>query len=147
MRTILLTLVLGVTATASGPYGSWKMDAGRSAFPSEIPPTSLTLRIEPHAKGEVFTLDRIERDGRATSDSTLLYLDGVPRDFDSGGCSGTEASRQIDSRAVEILRKCRTGMWTRFVWQATEGGALLLEITERQRDGRQAQRRIVLEKH
>ena len=146
MRTILLTLLPGVTLMAGGPYGSWKMDASHSTFPAEIPPKSLAVRIESHAKGDVFTLDRIERDGRATSDSTLLYLDGRERDFDDGGCSGSQTSRQIDSRTVEILRKCAAGTWTRFVWRVSDGSALVLEITERHRDGRQAVRRVVLEK-
>ena len=146
MRTILLTLLLGVTGLAGGPYGSWKMNAGRSDFPAELRPKSLTVRIEPHAKGEVFTLERIERDGRATSDSTLLYLDGKPRDFDNDGCSGTEASRQIDNHTAEILRKCATGTWMRFLWRVTDGSRLVLEITEWQGDSRRAVRRIVLEK-
>src|SRR3974377_1900483 len=49
--------------------------------PSHPPPKKRTSRIESHAKGEVFTLDRIEADGRATTSSTLLYLDGKLRDF------------------------------------------------------------------
>ena len=146
VRTILLTLLPAVTLMAGGPYGSWKMDTSRSTFSAEIPPKSLTVRIESHAKGQVFTLDRIEHDGRATSDSALLYLDGKERDFGDGGCSGSQASRQIDSRTVEIVRKCAAGTWTRFVWRVTDGSTRVLEITERQRDGRQAVRRVVLEK-
>jgi hypothetical protein len=38
-------------------------------------PKSITIRIEPHAKREVFTLDRIDADGRATTSSTILYFD------------------------------------------------------------------------
>jgi len=51
------------------------MNAARSTLAGDIRPKSLTVRIEPHAKGEVFTLDRIEADGRSTSSSTILYLE------------------------------------------------------------------------
>ena len=70
-------------------------------------PKSLTLRIEPHAKGEVFTLDRTEANGRTTSSSILLYFDGTARAFQDAGCSGTQSSRRLDSRTVEILRDLR----------------------------------------
>jgi hypothetical protein len=69
----------------------------------------LTIRIEPHTRGEVCTLDRIEADGRAISSSTILYLDGREREFRDGECSGTQSSRRIDSRTIEILRKCGAG--------------------------------------
>jgi hypothetical protein len=53
----------------------WKMNAARSTFTGGPQPKSLAIRIEPHQKGELFTVDRIETDGRATSSSTILYLD------------------------------------------------------------------------
>lgn len=52
------------------------MNAARSTFAGGSPFRSLTVRIERHPKGEVFTLYRIETDGRTTSSSTILYLDG-----------------------------------------------------------------------
>jgi hypothetical protein len=110
-------------------------------------PKSLTVRFEPHAKGEVFTLDRIGGDGRATTSSTILYLDGKPRDFQDVGCSGTESSRRVDSQTVEILRNGNTGEWIRFVRRlAAQSTELILEITEQQPDGRRFERRLVLEK-
>lgn len=104
------------------------------------------MRIEPHANGEVFTVDKVERDGRATSDSTILYLDDKPRDFQDLGCAGTQSSRRVDGRTVEILRKCSTGGWTRFVRRLTRYRELVLEITSQQADGRRVERRVVMEK-
>ena len=104
------------------------------------------MRIESHAKGEVFTLDTIERDGRATSDSTILYLDGQPRHFEEPGCNGTQSSQQIDSQTVEVLRKCASGAWTRFVRRWTTPRELVLEVIVQQPDGRRFERRLVLER-
>src|SRR2546423_754545 len=85
------------------------MNTARSTLTGDIRTRSLTVRIEPHAKGEVFTLDRVEADGRATSSSSILHLDGEPRQFQDFGCSGIQSSRQVDNRTVEILRMCATG--------------------------------------
>ena len=90
------------------------MDVARSRFRGAIQPKSLTVRIEPHAKGEVFTLDRSEADGRTTSSSTILYFDGAPRDFQDFECSGTQSSRRLDPETVEILRRCGRDQWTKF---------------------------------
>ena len=132
---------------AEGPFGAWKMNSTRSTWAGEANPKSLTLRIEPHAQGEVFTLDRIYADGRATSASTILYLDGRPHDFEDFGCSGTQSSRRVDSRTVEILQTCAGGAATRFVRRVSaESKELILEVTDHQRDGRRVERRLVLEK-
>ena len=105
------------------------------------------MRIEPHAKGEVFTLDRVEADGRATSSSSILHLDGEPRQFQDFGCSGIQSSRRVDSRTVEILRMCATGDWVRFVRRsALQPKELVLEITEQRSDGHRFERRLVFEK-
>ena len=84
-------------------FGSWKLNA-RSTFAGDIRPKSLTVRIEPHARGEVVTLDRTEVNGQTTSSSMVLYLDGVARNFQQDECSGTQSSRRTDSQTVEILR-------------------------------------------
>ena len=146
MRAILLIWLLGTASWGEGAFGSWKMNAVRSTFPTAPRPRSVTLRIEPHAKGEVFTLDEIDPDGRASSDSTILYLDGKPRDFGDPGCSGAQSSRRTDSRTVEILRTCQTGEWIKFVRRLATSSELVLEITARQPGGRQVERRLVLEK-
>ena len=105
------------------------------------------MRFEPHAKGEVFTLDRIESDGRTTSSSTILYLDGKPRDFQDFECSGTQSSRRMDSRTVEILRKCSDGKWIRFVRRmSAQPKELVFDTTEQNPDGRRFERSQVLEK-
>jgi hypothetical protein len=110
-------------------------------------PKSITIRIEPHAKREVFTLDRIEADGRATTSSTILYFDGQPREFQDLGCSGTQSSRRVDSQSVEILRTCASGGWTRFVRRlAAQPNELVMEVTEQRAGGRRLDRRLVLEK-
>jgi hypothetical protein len=73
------------------------------------------VRFEPHSKGEVFTLDRIDQDDRSTTSSTILYLDSKPREFQDFGCSGTQSSKRLDSQTVEILRACDSGERTRFI--------------------------------
>ena len=136
MRAILVMLLLGTPSWAGDAFGIWKAKL-----------SNLTVRFETHAKGEVFTLDRTDRDGRATTSSTILYLDGHPRDFQDLGCSGTQSSRRVDSRTVEILRKCGSGEWTRFVRRMSgQPKELVLEITEQRPDGRRFERRLVLEK-
>src|SRR6266576_2537203 len=73
------------------------MNAARSTLTGDIRPRSLTVRIEPHAKGEVFTLDRVEADGRATSSSSILHLDGEPRQFQDFGCSGRATGSDLSA--------------------------------------------------
>ena len=136
MRTVPLLLLFAGACWAGDAFGIWKAKL-----------SSLTVRFEPHAKGEVFTLDRTDGDGRVTTSSTILYLDGHPRDFQDLGCSGTQSSRRVDSRTVEILRQCGSGEWTRFVRRmSAQPKELVLEITEQRPDGRRVERRLVLEK-
>ena len=108
---------------------------------------SLTVRVEAHARGEVFTLEQIDGDGRNTTASTILYLDGTSRDFADHGCSGTQSSRRVDIQTIEILRTCASGGWTRYVRRlSAQGKELILDITEQHTDGRRSERRLVLEK-
>ncbi len=52
-----LELILMVTGCRAGDaFGIWNMNPARSTDPY---PICFTVRFEPHAKGEVFTLDRI----------------------------------------------------------------------------------------
>jgi hypothetical protein len=118
MRTVLFSIVFTTACWADSTFGTWKMNAARSTFAGSVPPKSLRVRIEPHAKGEVFTLDRIESDGRAMSSSTLLYFDGAPRDFEDFRCSGTQSSRRLGGQIVEILRVCANGEWIWLVRQS-----------------------------
>jgi hypothetical protein len=147
MRTTALILLLTVSGWADAAFGTWTMNPARSTIDSDPRPKSIKIRIESHAKGEVFTLDRIEADDRFTTVSTILYLDGKPRDFQDPGCSGTQSSRRVDSQTVEILRTCADGEWIRFVRRfSTKPNELVLEVTEQQAGGRRVERRLVLEK-
>jgi hypothetical protein len=129
-------------------FGIWKTNAIRSTNSQ-----GLVVRFERHSKGEVFTVDRIERDGRATTSSTILYLDSREREFQGFGCSGIQWSKRLDSQTVEIFRTCATGESTHFVRRPFTGirsagqtEELVLEITEQRSDGRRFQRRLILEK-
>jgi hypothetical protein len=122
------------------------VNAARSTFAGDTQPRTFTIRIEPRTKGEVFTLDRIEADGRAISCSTILYLDGREREFRDRECSGTQSSRRIDSHTIEILRNCGAGAWTRFVRRTAPKNEIVLEISEQHADGRRFERRLVFEK-
>ncbi len=155
MRVLLVSTLLpsiffgqGVEGTSViCPSGTWKINAARSTFAGDSPFKSLTVRIEPHSKGEVFTLDRTEADGRTTSSSTILYLDGEPRRFEDFGCSGTQSSRRVDERTVEIVRMCASGGWMRLLRRAsTKSNELVLEIVEQSADGRRFDRRLTLER-
>jgi len=147
VRTMALVLLLTVSGWAGGAFGTWTMNPARSTVTPGPRPKSITIRIESHAKGEVFTLDRIEADGRIATSSTLLYLDGKPRDFQDPACSRTQSSRRADSQTVEILRTCANGGWIRFVRRfSAQPNELVLEITEQQAGGRRFERHLVLEK-
>jgi hypothetical protein len=107
---------------------------------------TMTLRIEQRTRGEVFTLDTVTSDGRALTSSTILYLDGRARDFQDSTCSGTQSSRRLDARTVEILRTCATGERIRIVCRSTTTSELILQVTAKQTDGREIKGRLVLEK-
>ena len=141
-------LVLAGGASWGGDaVGVWKMNPRRSTYAADPVPRNFTLRIERHATGEVFTVERTEQDGRSSSDSTILFLDGKPRDYQDLECSGSQSSRRVDSRTVEILRKCEDGERTWVIRRpASPARELVLEITERTFDGRRCERRLVLER-
>jgi len=110
---VLVAAALMAAATCFGqPFGTWTMNPERSSFSGGVQPKSFIARIDAHPKGEVFTLDRTEPDGRTSSSSSMLYLDGTARAFHDFGCSGTQSSRRVDGISVEILRQCGAGAWT-----------------------------------
>jgi hypothetical protein len=88
----------------------------------------------------------VTADGRALTSSTILYFDGKARDFRDSTCSGTQSSRPLDSRTVEIVRNCGSGGKVWLIRRAVEPGVLVLEITEQQTGGRRFERRLVMEK-
>ena len=150
MRLFLLPALLTAMCSGGDPesaIGIWKMNPARSTLSGGAQPSSFTVRIEPHVKGEVFTLDRTERDGRTTSSSSILYLDGTPRNFEDHECSGTQTSRRVDGHTVELLRKCGNREWTWLVRRTSaKVNELVLEVTGRDADGRRIEWRLVLEK-
>ena len=144
MRAALL-ISLAATSWAGEAFGVWKLNPARSTLAGNQ--KSVALRIEPHTRGEVFTLDTVAADGRASTFSTILYFDGKAREFQDSTCSGTQSSRRVDSRTVEILRKCRSGEWMKLLRRVEpQRRELILEITEERSGGRRFERRIVLEK-
>jgi hypothetical protein len=150
MRILLVSALTSAEFFGQGSgsaYGIWKINVARSTLSGVIPFKSLTVRIGRHPKGEVFTIDRVEADGRTTSYSTILYLDGEPRRFEDFGCSGTQSSRRADERTVEIVRVCASGGWMRLVRRASaKSNELVLDIAEQTADGRRFDRHLTLEK-
>ena len=91
-------------------------------------------------------MDRTEHDGRSSTDSTVLFLDGKPRDYQDSGCTGTQSSVRVDNWTVEILRTCEAGAWMRLIRRMNKGSELVLEVSRRRSDGRQVEMRLVFEK-
>jgi len=144
---IMLSIFAFQSRAADPVFGTWRLNAARSSFAGDTQPESLTVRIDFHAKGEVFTLDRTETNGRSTTSSVLLYFDGRARAFNEAGCSGTQSSRRLDSRTVEILHDCAGGQSTRVIRRSGERpNELVLEISDQHADGRHYERRLVLER-
>lgn len=127
------------------PFGNWKLNPARSTFAGVVRPKELTVRIERRAQGEVVTVDRFEMNSQVVSSSIVLYFDGVARDFQRGECSGTQSSRRLDNQTVEILRKCGSGAWTKFIRRFVNDH-LVLETSEQRADGRHFDRRLVFDK-
>jgi len=142
MRVALLLMLLSATPWAGEALGVWKLNPARSTLDGNQ--KGVTLRIEPHIRGEVFTLDTLAVDGRTSTFSTILYFDGKPRDFQDSTCTGTQLSRRSESGTVEIVRECVGGQ-VRIIRRAEKPGVLILEITEQNSDGRRAER-LVMEK-
>ena len=146
MRNVVLLALLVVAGRTQTVVGAWKLNPARSTFSGQTQPKTLVLRVEPHPKGEVVTVDRTGDSGQSTSSSTILYLDGAVRDFQGTECSGSQTSRRLDSQTVEIVRQCGGGDWERLVQRLTRlGKELVVEIT-RQRSGRRSEERLLLEK-
>ena len=150
MRVLLVSTLLSVSCfgqSSDATSGTWKVNMARSTAGGGAPFKSLVARIERHPKGEVFTLDRTGTEGRTTSYSTILYLDGEPRRFEDFGCSGIQSSRRTDERTVEIVRMCASGGWMRIRLRASaKPNELVLEMTEQSADGRRVDRRLTLER-
>jgi hypothetical protein len=143
---VALLALLAVAGWTQPAVGTWKLNPARSTFSGQTRPKTLVVRVEPHPKGEVVTVDRTEVNGQSTSFSSILYFDGAARGFEDAGCSGSQTSRRLDQQSVEVLRQCTSGDWERVVRRLTQRGKeLVLEITK-QRSGRRVEQRLVLEK-
>ena len=76
----------------------------------------------------------------------ILCLDGKERELQGDTCFGTQSSRRVDGRTVEIVYRCRDG-WTRWMRRLPpETLELIFDVTEYLSDGRRFERRLVLEK-
>jgi hypothetical protein len=71
-------MLLAAACWAEETFGVSKPNSARSTLAGNQ--KSVTLRIEPHSRGEVFTWDTVAADGRASRFSTILYFDGKARD-------------------------------------------------------------------
>ena len=129
MHRIAVLMIVGCLSQgwADDAFGTWK---AVSRLATDARAGRLVVRFDPHSRGEVFTIDRVGDNGRSTTSSTILYFDGQPRDLQDFECSGTQVSRRLDNRTVEIVRNCADGGWIRFVRRiAPNSGELVLEIT------------------
>jgi hypothetical protein len=79
--------------------------------------------------------------------SSILYFDGVPRELQDFGCSGTQTSRRLGVGVVEILQSCRGGAAIRFLLRVSNPGTeMILDVTEQHPGGSRTERHIVLKK-
>ena len=138
-----MLILLAVTSWAGEAFGVWALNPARSTLAGNE--KSVTLRIELHTRREVFTLDTLAAGGRASTFSTILYLDERAREFQDSGRSGTQLSRRVDSGLWKSCASAR-GRANRLVRRAVQPGVLILEITEQQMGGRPSERRLFMEK-
>ena len=147
MRTISIVALLilaGGPGSTQDAYGTWKMNPSRSRL---TPPDAgaITVRIEPHTKGEVFTYERTQKNGQATTFSVVLYFDGRERSSQSG-CTGTLLSRRLEGHIAEIVWRCENGNLIRFLRRRTNADDLILDETERRPNRPALERHLVLER-
>jgi hypothetical protein len=144
-----LLILLSTTAWAQNAFGTWGMNPARSVFIGDPHARAVTIRFEPHTKGEVFTWDAVRDNGQAETFSIILYFDGKVRDFQGLSCPGMgfQSSRRLDNRAIEISLNCQNGPKARIVRQmAPNVFDLILDITAEFPDGRRLGRHLVFEK-
>ena len=152
MHAARLVILLGSACWSAAPgsspsaFGIWRMNPVRSTLTGDAQAKDLTVRFEPHAKGELFRLDHTGGDGWITTSSTVLYLAGNRRSFEDRDCWGTQSSRRVDNQTVEILRTCGGGWIRRVRRPGAEAKELIIEITEQESGGRRFERRLLLEK-
>jgi hypothetical protein len=143
VRIALLALYWVSQSPASDVRGIWRVNPVRSTVRySNI----AAIGFQPHAKGEVFTLYRLDGTGHTTTSSTILYFDGRDRDLEDFGCQGTQSSRRVDGGTVEIARNCTGGQHITLIRRLSpRHNELILEVTEETK-GDRIDRRMVLER-
>jgi len=95
----------------------------------------------------VFTLERVEKDGRATTSSTIVYFDNTPRDFQDFDCAGAQSSRRLDGRTIESRRNCGGSHSIWLVRRQTDTSTrLIIDSSEERRPGPNLDWRLVMEK-
>ena len=137
-------VVLATVSWGADAFGVWKLNPARSTLAANQ--KTISLRIEPHIRGEVFTLETVTKDGRAFTSSTILYFDGKVREFGDSTCTGTQWSQHVDGQTAEIVRHCAGGRHIRLIRRTESSGVLVLEITEENPEGLRTERRVVLER-
>src|SRR5438309_486796 len=124
MHVWLISTLLTATCfgqSLEGTSGTWKMNAARSTFAGGAPFKSLTIRIERHPKGEVFTLDRIETNGLAQVGADPGWTFQNPQ----AGGNALRAVAALDLKTMiavgeqgSILRTTDTGV----TWKSVSSG-------------------------
>jgi len=146
MRTIILILIIGSTACALEPVGTWKMNSQRSTFVGDPHPREVTVRIEVSGTNRTFSFEKIGANGRKTIDKETMYLDGKARPHVGNTCSGTHSTRRVDKFTIELISRCSSGQWARFVTHFQLNGDMILDILDVLPNGRRLTRHLVMEK-
>jgi hypothetical protein len=134
---LLSLLILGaVRSWPQEAFGTWKgLDRRGKA---------VVLRIEPHARGEVVTVDRILPSGTAATTSLILSLNGEPREFRGERCAGTQTSKRLDDRTIEIRFQCQDGRTVHIVRRVSR--KLVVEFSDQPHGSRPVAWRLIFEK-
>lgn len=147
MRLRFTLILLTDCCAAQQQFGSWTLNIARSSFGGDSRPKAVALRIEPHPRGEVVTFETTEMDGRAVTNSTLLYLDGNYRRSDEAECQGSESSARLKNGELEIVRNCTSGPSSRLVRRVAPGGKeIVFEILVQRPQGSSFQQMLVFER-
>src|SRR5262245_42327677 len=147
MKTIPLLLLFSASCWAQSASGVWNIDPTRSKFTGQPHLRILAVRFDSHPKGEVFTLDTVDGNGRAATNSVILYFDGKSRDFQDTSCTGTQSSRRLDNRTVEIVFNSGKGQPARFIrGPQAEPNELILDITARPPGTRAVEQHLILKR-
>jgi len=107
----------------------WKLNPARSTFVENQ--KRLTIRIEPHTRGEMLLWTRLPPDGRASTFSTILYSTARPGTIQDSACSGMQSSWRVDGHqdSGNPARMCARRANAAHS-RTAQAGVLILEIIE-----------------